>query len=178
MNTSSLFALLRRDYQAELDDLSTDTEGHCVLPQRLAEKRSELGFLLQMMPTNPELLAVVLHQAFSFKHTATMEHLVTQEAGHLPSWDSISNSIDVAPWARQLVETITQQPEGPPFMTIAAALEYLYHRPLTTAEQVQAEDDEETESASRAEGYDQMEALAHEAAGNDWMAEQGFDRKD
>ena len=53
MNISPFFHNLRSAYQAELDDLRSDSEGHDVLKKRLAEKRRELGFLLQMMELSP-----------------------------------------------------------------------------------------------------------------------------
>ena len=61
MIISPFFQELRSAYQAELDDLNSDSEGQYILDKRLAEKRKELGFLLQMMDLNPEMVAVVLH---------------------------------------------------------------------------------------------------------------------
>ena len=43
-----------RPYQAELDDFVSDSEGNGdVLRKRLAEKRNEMAFLLQMMELAP-----------------------------------------------------------------------------------------------------------------------------
>ena len=204
MSTSSFFHNLRSAYQSELDDLSTDSEGHNVLHKRLAEKRSEMGFLVKVMDQSPEMVAVVLHQAFRFAIPAAMDHLVAQDADQLPEWSSISDTIDVAPWARDIVQTILKEPAGDGFMTIAAALEYMHHKPLTAAERAQFEPDEEEgdqgegdsgkDSAKQdrddvrnerhddnhTEDHDEEEAdaRAREDAGNDWLAEQGFDRKD
>jgi hypothetical protein len=139
LSTSSFFHNLRSAYQAELDDLRTNSEGHDVLQKRLAEKRRELGFLVQMIELSPEMVAVVLHQAFRFTIPAAMDHLVAQDADELPNWPSISGTIDVAPWARNIVQTILKEPMGEWFMTIAAALEYMHHKPLTAAERAQAE---------------------------------------
>ena len=102
MSISSFFHNLRAAYQAELDDLTSDSEGKDVLRKRLAEKRKELGFLLQMMEISPEMVAVVLHQAFRFKSPAAMDHLVAQDADELPEWDSISDNIEIAAWARDI----------------------------------------------------------------------------
>src|SRR2546429_7336647 len=49
----SFFLQLRSAYQAELDDLTSDSEGRGVLRQRLAEKRQELGFLVKMIEISP-----------------------------------------------------------------------------------------------------------------------------
>ena len=192
MSTSSFFHNLRASYQSELDDLRTDSEGHDVLRKRLAEKRREMGFLVKMMELSPEMVAVVLHQAFRFTRPAVMDHVVAQDADELPEWDSIKDSIELAPWAGAIVQTILKEPMGEWFMTIAAALEYLQHKPLTAAERAQVEDDDEDGREDRdevrnerhddnhTEDHDEEEsgARAREEAGNDWLAEQGFDRRD
>ena len=200
MFTSSFFHNLRSAYQAELDDLSTDSEGHDVLRKRLAEKRRELGFLVQMLELSPEMVAVVFHQAFRFTIPSAMDHLVAQDADELPNWDSLSGTIEVAPWAKDMVQTILKEPQGEWFMTIAAALEYMHHKPLTAAERAQVETDDEDGNAAdganakedrddlrnerhddnHTEDHDEEESnvRAREDAGNDWLVEQGFDRKD
>jgi hypothetical protein len=191
MSTSSFFLELRSAYQAELDDLTSDSEGKDVLRKRLAEKRKELGFLLQMMELSPEMVAVVLHQAFRFTRPAVMDHLLAQDADELPAWEDISADIEIAPWARDMVQTILKEPMGAWFMTIAAALEYMHNKPLSAAERAQlasAEDEEEDRDEVREERHDdnhtedhdedEAAARAREEAGNDWMVEQGFDRKD
>ena len=48
MSISPFFHELRSAYQAEINDLTFDSEGRDVLRQRLTERRKELGFLLQM----------------------------------------------------------------------------------------------------------------------------------
>lgn len=194
MSTSSFFHHLRSAYQAELDDLRTDSEGHDVMRKRLAEKRGEMGFLVKMMELSPEMVAVVLHQAFRFNNTKVMDHLIAQEADELPQWHNISETIVLAPWAHDLVKTILQEPMGEWFMTLAAALEYMHGKPLTPQERAQldaseadedgAEDRDEVRNQrhddNHTEDHDEEEAdaRAREEAGNDWMVEQGFDRKD
>ena len=191
MSISTFFLELRASYQAELDDLTSDSEGKDVLKKRLAEKRKELGFLLQMMELSPEMVAVVLHQAFRFTRPAVMDHVLAQDADDLPEWDSLSDSIEIAAWARDMVQAILKEPMGAWFMTIAAALEYMHHKPLSAAERAQlarAEDEEEDQDEVRNERHDdthtedhdedEADARAREDAGNDWMVEQGFDRKD
>ena len=191
MSISTFFLDLRASYQSELDDLATDSEGKDVLRKRLAEKRKEMAFLLQMMELSPEMVAVVLHQAFRFASPATMDHLLAQDADDLPEWDSINEGIEIAPWARELVQTILKEPMGPWFMTVASALEYMHHKPLSAAERAQlasAEEEETDQDAVRNERHDdthtedhdeeEADARAREDAGNDWMVEQGFDRKE
>ena len=45
MSISPFFHNLASAYQAEMDDLSSDSEGKDVLRQRLTDKRQEIGFL-------------------------------------------------------------------------------------------------------------------------------------
>ena len=52
MSISAFFDDLRSAYESEIDDLTFDSDGGNVLRQRLAEKRKELGFLLQMMASS------------------------------------------------------------------------------------------------------------------------------
>ena len=191
MSTSTFFLDLRSAYQAELDDLTFDSEGKDVLRKRLAEKRKEIGFLVKMIELSPEMVAVVLHQAFRFASPATLDHVLAQDADELPEWGSISDTIEVADWARSLVQAILQEPQGAWFMTVAAALEYMHNKPLTAAERAQlagAEDEEQDVDEVRNERHDdnhtedhdeeEADARAREEAGNDWMVEQGFDRKE
>lgn len=191
MSISTFFLDLRSAYQAELDDLTFDSEGKDVLRKRLAEKRKEIGFLVKMIELSPEMVAVVLHQAFRFSNPATLDHVLAQDADDLPEWNSISDTIEVAEWAHGLVRAILQEPMGPWFMTVASTLEYMHNKPLTAAERAQltgAEDDEQDVDEVRNERHDdnhtedhdeeEADARAREEAGNDWMVEQGFDRKE
>jgi len=126
MIISPYFHELRSAYQAELDDLSFDSEGQDVLRQRLTEKREQLDFLLQMLDTSPEMVAVMFHQGFRFTLPAAMDHLLGQEHEDLPDWDSLADTVQVLPWAQELVEVVCRQPSGGRFMVVAAALEYLH----------------------------------------------------
>jgi hypothetical protein len=61
MHISPFFHNLRSAYRAELDDMRSDSEGLNILNQRLAERRGELDFLVNMIELSPEMVAVVLH---------------------------------------------------------------------------------------------------------------------
>ena len=196
MNISSYFHNLRTAYQAELDDLRTNTEGHDVLHKRLAEKRCELSFLVKVMEDDPEMVAVVLHQAFRFISPVVMDNLVAQDADQLPTWGSISETVEVASWAQEIVRTILREPMGEWFMTISASVEYMYHKPMAAQERSMVESSsgdgdedgmgdrdalrDERHEDNHTEDHDEEEssARAREEAGNDWMVEQGFDRTD
>lgn len=186
MSLSPFFLQLRSAYQAELDDLTSDSEGRGVLRQRLAEKRQELGFLVKMIEISPEMVAVVFHQGFRFVQPAVFEHLICQDADDLPDWDAIADAVELAPWAQDLVDTILTEPAGPWFMTLAVALEYMHSRPGPAAraaedEDTDGEDGDDREDPDDDDRYDDDgEADPHDrdAAGADWLADQGFDRKD
>lgn len=185
MSISPFFQELRSAYQAELDDLNSDSEGHYILDKRLTEKRKELGFLLQMMDLNPEMVAVVLHQAFEFHEPELMAHFITRDADDLLSWDALSEGVRIAPWAQPMVEQILAEPVGAWFMTVAAALEYMHGTPMRGGAQSNAADaDEDLQNVERGDqaGQDddneEREAREREEAGNAWMVEQGFDSKE
>ena len=188
MSLSPFFRQLRSAYDAELDDLTSDSEGRGVLRQRLAEKRKELGFLVKMIEISPEMVAVVFHQGFRFMQPAVLNHLLSCDADDLPAWDAVSDAVELAPWAQDLVDTILAEPAGPWFMTLAVALEYMHSRPGPAARATADEDgegeDDEHEDRDDDHGDDRYdddgEADPHDrdAAGADWLADQGFDRKD
>ena len=182
MSISPFFQELRSAYQAELDDLNSDSEGHYILDKRLAEKRKELDFLLQMMDLSPEMVAVVLHQAFEFHEPELMAHFITRDADDLLSWDALSEGVRMAPWAQPIVDKILAEPVGAWFMTVAAALEYMHGTPMRRSAQANdADADEDLENVERgdqAEADEEREAREREEAGNAWMVEQGFDSKE
>ena len=205
MSISPFFQDLRSAYQAEINDLTFDSEGKDVLRQRLAERRKELGFLLQMMELSPEMVAVIFHQGFEFKKPAVMDDLIAQESEALPDWESLADAIALTPWAQDLSIMVLKQPLGNWFLAVAAGLEYMYNKhdaSLDSDGGDEADDDDSDESTDseregegegrggRHEGDDRADPVAdadgserraareREAAGADWLAEQGFDRKE
>jgi hypothetical protein len=192
MHISQYFLQLRSGYQAEIDDLTSDSEGKDVLRKRLAEKRKEIGFLVKMLEISPEMVAVVLHQAFKFREPAVLDHLLSLESEELTEWDTLADAVEIAPWAHSLLQTILKEPMGEWFMAVAVALEYMYSRPVGAADQAPDDDESEDGKADRDEERDhrhddtrtedhdeeEQEARARDEAGNDWLEKQGFDRKD
>ena len=177
MSTSNFFTDLRSAYQAELDDLSQDSEGKDVLKKRLTDKRGEIDFLVKMMELSPEMVAVVFHQAFSFSAPAVMDDLLSFEADELPDWTGLANDIQIAPWAQDLADKVLSEPGGEWFLTVAATLEYMAGKPVAhTAHADDEESDDEEEFDGDAE--ERLEAKARKEAADDWMVEQGFDRKE
>lgn len=175
-----------------MDDLTFDSEGRDVLKQRLADKRKELDFLRQMIELSPEMVAVVFHAGFQFKLPAVVDQLLGFEADELPEWDSLADAVQLAPWAQKVAEVILKEPMGPWFMTVAAGLEYM-HGKFDPALAARADDDQDAgEDEDEEPGHhdqsepadsdellgDDDDARTAEEAGADWLAEQGFDRKD
>lgn len=192
MRISPFFHQLRSAYQAEMDDLTFDSEGKDVLRQRLSQRRKELGFLLKMIELSPEMVAVTLHQGFRFKSPAALESVLAAAADEVPNWNTLSSAIELAPWTRDLVDLILKEPKGAWFLTVAAALEFMYSRPhgATTAEP-EEETDEDSDNAdddakeSRKHRSDDFDAdddtddrPSLDEAGADWLADQGFERKE
>lgn len=192
MSISPFFRTLRTAYQAEIDDLAFDSEGNNVLRTRLAQRRKEMGFLLQMMELSPEMVAVVFHQAFRFALPGAMDHLISHDSEDLPEWDSLAGAITLAPWANDLAQQVLQQPKGEWFLAVAAGLEYMYAKVdhSQQAEPASDEEDKDSEEASSKDSGDSERGQLDsddatdapkgegEDAGADWMEAQGFDRKD
>ncbi|APW42951.1 hypothetical protein [Rhodoferax saidenbachensis] len=190
MTISPFFRHLRSAYAAEIDDLTFDSEGGNVLQKRLAQRRKEMEFLAHMIELSPEMVAVVFHQAFRFKSTAAMDDLLGHESEDLPEWDELQATLDIAPWAQELARSMLKQPLGEWFMSVAAALEYMFHKPEYSAapQDAEDEDNEGADAESQNEGpgipmdsdavVEAVSRKALEEAGAEWMAAQGFDRKE
>jgi hypothetical protein len=172
MKLSRYFADHARAYDAEMDDLVSDSEGKNVLEKRLKEKRSQVDFLVHMMDDSPEMLAAAFHQGFSFSNTKSMDALVALEPEEFPDWAELLKTIQLAPWAKTLAARVLNEPTGERFMSIAACLEYLYTRADDRGAAVDEPEDDE-------EDFDpeEQDARNREDAGAAWMEEQGFDPK-
>ena len=177
MTISPYFRNLRSAYGAELDDLTFDSEGVHILDKRLKQRRKEMEFLVHMMEISPEMVAVVFHKGFRFTSIAAMDDLLSCESDSLPEWDSLAHAIEMAPWTQELVHVLQKQPMGEWFMTVAAALEYMYSKPQHTHAS-DSEHDEDDEDKDHEEDAEEAEARTREEAAADWMVSQGFDRKE
>ena len=178
MRTSAFFGQLRSAYASEIDDMTFDSEGKNVLNQRLAQRRKELGFLRQMMELSPEMVSVVFHQGFRFKNPALIEHLLTLESDEFPDWDTLSDAVVLEPWARQLADELCKEPMGEWLLTVAAGLEYLFAKPDRAAAHDDSDDEDADKDDHHGEDDEEKAAREREEAGQDWMVEQGFDRKE
>lgn len=192
MSISPFFLNLRSAYRSEMDDLTFDSDGRDVLRQRLAAKRKEIGFLVQMMELSPEMVAVIFHQGFSFRQPAVMDHLLSHEADEFPAWSEVSDGIEMAPWAQDLAQTVLKAPAGEWFLTLAAGLHYMAGKPDAAFAGRGGDDAREDDSDEGDDDYtggqddfndhesDEVrgDARDREEAGASWLEGQGFDRKD
>lgn len=197
MSMSAFFRALRASYQAEIDDLSFDSEGRDVLRHRLEEKRGQVVFLKQMMELSPEMVATVFHKGFHFELPAAMEHVLTLESDEFPEWDSLRDAVQLAPWAKDLAEVFLAEPQGEWFMVTAAALEYLYQRPPAhghedahDGHEAHDEHGDEAQPSSKRRDHDHGHDFDRDDANNhandhdheeysaDWLEQHGFDRKE
>ena len=177
MTNSLFFTDLHSAYQAELDDLTFDSEGKDVLSRRLADKRREIDFLVKMMELSPEMVAVVFHQAFAFRLPAVMDDLLSFEADELPNWSGLAADISIAAWAQDLADKVLAEPGGEWFLTVAAGLEYMAGKPVVHAAQA-GDDEPDDEYEFEGDAEERADAKARKEAGDDWMVDQGFDRKE
>ena len=194
MKISPYFHDLRSAYQAELDDLLSDSEGKDVLRKRLAEKRNEIAFLVQMMELAPEMVAVVFHHGFRFTKPAAVEHVLGLPVDDLPDWQEIAHAVTLEPWAQSLAQTVLSQPQGARFMTVAAGLEYLHLHARMAANAAASlhadgpedaadgedalEHDDDFNALSADDAADPHNSRTREEASSNWLADAGFDRKD
>ena len=182
MKMSRYFAEHARAYDAEIDDLASDSEGKNVLDKRLKEKRSQLDFLVMMMDDSPEMLASAFHQGFRYSSASAMDQLVSLEPNAFPAWSTLATTIQLTPWAQTLATRVLQEPTGKRFMTIAACLDYLYTRADDRGAAIEEPQDEEGNNREGRDAPDrfdeeQSEAQNSEGAGATWLEEQGFDPK-
>ncbi|MDD2712358.1 MAG: hypothetical protein PHU77_05490 [Simplicispira sp.] len=188
MKISRYFRDLRKAYEAELDDLTSDSGGKDVLRKRLDAKRKEMGFLVQMMDVAPEMVAVVFHRAFRFTQPAPLQALLGQGQEQLPEWSSLSTAVALEPWAEGLAQTVLQEPGGARFLALAAGLEYLLHHghaapaPSSSADAEDEEADDgydidDGEHLSADDARDPQSERSREEASDNWLSDIGFDPK-
>lgn len=197
MKISRYFGGLSASYQAELDDLRTDSEGNNVLKARLNTKRKQMQQLLPMMKFAPEMVAAAFHGGFIFKQKKTLEALVAKESGSLPGWATLQNAVTVESWAESLIAIVLTDPAGEHFLATTVGLEFLIkhgHESTAPVAEKLDQDEEDLEHEQEELDHDRYEeslssddVISHEGesnefdldkAGADFLAEQGFDRKE
>jgi len=174
MSVSPFFEELKSAYDAELDDLMTDSAGHDILASRLQAKRSQVGQLLPMIESNPEMVAVAFHGGFSFANPAVMADLAALEPENLPAWQTLLSSVSLEPWAAELARVVLKDANGERFLVVTACLEFL----RGTSAGSSADGAPQQPPDGREVDDDDDLDIDLEEAGADWLSEQGFERKD
>ena len=178
MMLSSYFEDLTKAYQAELEDLRSDSEGNDILNSRLKSKRSQFALMMPMIEIAPEMVSVAFHGGISFPNPHAMVMLSSNEPEEFPSWDEIADTVQFAPWAEKLAEIALKESSGENFLITTVCLEYLYEKSNGNyhgAYAHQAGIDESDDSVDEVERDEERDSDL-ETEGADWLAEQGFDR--
>jgi hypothetical protein len=177
VSISPYFSDLYANYEAELEDLSSDSEGRSVLKKRLNEKRQQIEHILPMIEFAPEMVAVIFHNAFSFNSPKVMQNIIFSEpegyGDDFIAWDELKEHLTIAPWAETLIAPTLNADGGDFFMVMAATLEFLRnngsHTPHAQSDETEHEEDNDD---------DEDGALNLNESGSDWLNEQGFESID
>jgi len=172
---SFYFSELSSSYDAEIQDLLSDSEGKSALKSRLQEKRQALAAILPMIDFSPEMVVPVFYDAFSFVNPKVIAAVVQCEPddGDFPAWHDLAPHLVVEDWARPLLDAVLAEGAGETFMVTAACLEFLRKHESGVAASDSTERDSASETGFDEDADDDDRDLAE--AGDDWMAEQGFD---
>ena len=192
MRLSRYFHELRTEYEAELDDLRTDSEGKPVLDRRLTEKRKAFNALLPMLEVAPVMVVPAFHRAFDFSRAdaRTLSALLAGEPDRFIAWAELADQIGIADWAQPLVDRVLAEPAGEIFLLTAVGLEFLSRggamvagramsAPRASDEEDASEEEDEHRDAGRFDddGDSRDEGEDNEAMGEDFLEQQGFDRR-
>lgn len=178
MKLSPFFKELSSAYAYEIEDLTWDSAGGNVLKSRLKDKRDEFDSLLPLIESFPVLVVPAFNGGFRFRSKDVIEQLVASKPGAFPSWEAVAAATELAPWAQDLAARALRSAGGEYFMLVAAGLEYILSGLGAAASAGEAEvapraDDEEGEDQSLSD--DGVEDLGD--AGEDYLEQQGFDRR-
>jgi hypothetical protein len=176
MRLSYFFEDLLKAYQVELEDLQSDSEGKNILAARLREKRSQFSFLMPMIETDPEMVAVAFHGGIRFANPQAMTLLSAAEPEEFPSWEELAHAVHFDAPTQKLADMVLLERNGERFLITTVCLEYLHGKNAGFADAGSADDADAQEAGDE---YDEGEGEQHdlEEAGADWLAEQGFDRR-
>ena len=183
MRLSAYFEDLSKAYQAELEDLQSDSEGKNVLAARLNQKRAQFKQLMPMISFAPEMVAPVFHNAVTILNAQALVMLAYAEPEDFPAWQELAPAVQMAPWAEKFAAIALAEPEGERFMLTVICLEFLLAKDANQSsigkatgatDDAGGEADGEGERPGGDDGDDEQDL---DEAGADWMSEQGFDRR-
>jgi hypothetical protein len=171
MKLSSYFNELSSTYAYEIEDLRYDSGGDDVLKSRLKIKRDQFTELMKMSSSFPVMVVPAFHQGFHFDDTDLLNQLVAEKPEDFPAWADVAETLKMEPWAEKLAERALKEPGGEEFMLIAAGLEYIYDKLGASAAAGSGGEDSSDEEEQDEDDVDLGEA------GEDFLDEQGFDRR-
>ena len=171
MKLSPFFNDLSSSYAYEIEDLTYDSGGDDVLKSRLKDKRDQFAGLLPMCESFPVMVVPAFHDGFRFTDMAVLDQLVGAQPGAFPAWSAVAAALEMEPWAARLAHLALPAPGGEQFMLIAAGLEYILSKLGATAAAGGADAGTEEEEEIDPDDEDLGEA------GEDFLNEQGFDRR-
>ena len=171
MKLSPFFKDLSKTYAYEIEDLTYDSGGSNVLKSRLKVKRDQFSELLPMIEFEPVMVVAALHGAFHFSDKALMEKLVSGKPGSHPAWKALAATIKMEPWADKLAQAALNSEGGEQFMQTAAGLEYILSGLGATA----AAGEEERAVKEAGDDGDESQDLGED--GEDYLSDQGFERR-
>lgn len=175
MMLSCFFEDLTKAYQAELEDLHSDSDGNDILAARLKAKRAQFALMMPMIASDPEMVAVAFHGGINVLDRQALTMLSSCEPDEFPAWAEIAAALQFSDWAEKLAAIALKEPGGERFLTITVCLEYLYEKSNGNYHgDYQAQDDRSDDAVEAVERDDDEQDL--ETDGADWLADQGFDR--
>ena len=166
MKMSPYFWQLGDSYRSEIEDLRYDSDNHDVLKSRLADKRGAFKSLLPLMADAPEMVAATYHGSVMVKDVAAIAALLQCSPGTLPPWKTVSAYVTIEPAVAPLIAMALEAEGGDEFLVIMACLQLL----VTMG-------NEEAPEAAAEENSENQEEDEEYAKGEDWLSEQGFDRR-
>ncbi len=176
MKLSPFFSDLSSSYGYEIEDLTYDSAGDNVLASRLKVKRDQFADLMQMCEFDPVMVASAFRGGFRFDVKAVFDQLVAAHPDDFPAWEDVAHAAGLEPWAGALAQHALASPGGERFMLIAAGLEYISSGP-GAGTPVEAEPAGESEEHREAGDDDSDDSPDLAEAGEDYLSEQGFDRR-
>jgi hypothetical protein len=176
MMLSCFFEDMTKAYQAELEDLQSDSDGNDILSSRLKDKRSQFALMMPMIESAPEMVAVAFHGGMNFSDRQALTMLSGCEPDEFPAWDQLSEAVQFSDWAQKLAAIALKQPDGERFLIISVCLEYLYEKSNGNYHGDYNLPPDTSDDAVEGVERDDNDEQDLEAEGADWLADQGFDR--
>ncbi len=191
MSLSTYFEDLNKAYRAEpRRHANRSLRARIYFAARLKEKRQHFASLMPMIECASEMVVPAFHAGMTFTNPHAMVMLSFLEPEEFPSWVDLLHAVRFEAWAEKLVALALLERGGEQFMLTTICLEYLHSaNPEKLAVRHDSLDDDEESDTVDSERNDDVDHNEHnehvdgddrdlEVVGADWLAEQGFDRRD